>query len=428
MRNMSLIFTLIIMTILVFKKWNIIFVTIISAFIIAITNKMNIENVILQTYAGSFKNFVGSWFLIFIVSAIFGEIMKESGSSETIANILLKNLGEKRVVILILLTTFILSYSGISVFVIAFTVYPICHNLFSKLKIPFEIAPGLVLAIPATVTMVIFPGTVSIQNIIPTKYFKTTIYAAPIIGLIVSIFIFLCDYIFYSLVINKYLKNINSKNLNIQNKLLKKESFYSFIPIFIVLIMNSIILKRYFKFSNNFSISIGIILGILATFILYRKNLNIKDVINNGIINGSNALFITASIIGLGGVISKSNGFNQCISWLFRIKLNPILSMFIIVNIICMITASSTVGLTIYLEVFSKYLLSTGIDVSVLHRLTAIASAGLDAMPFASGITMINSVFKTDLKKSYKYIFVSQCIIPIMGFGIAYICYICGLK
>ena len=56
MRNMSLIFTLIIMTILVFKKWNIIFVTIISAFIIAITNKMNIENVILQTYAGSFKN------------------------------------------------------------------------------------------------------------------------------------------------------------------------------------------------------------------------------------------------------------------------------------------------------------------------------------------------------------------------------------
>lgn len=65
--------------------------------------------------------------------------------------------------------------------------------------------------------------------------------------------------------------------------------------IIVVLIMNSIILKRYFKFSNNFSISIAIILGILVTFILYRKNLNIKDIINNGIINGSNALFITAS-------------------------------------------------------------------------------------------------------------------------------------
>lgn len=91
--------------------------------------------------------------------------------------------------------------------------------------------------------------------------------------------------------------------------------------------------------------------------------------------------------------------------------------MFVIVNIICMITASSTVGLTIYLEVFSKYLLSTGIDVSILHRLTAIASAGLDAMPFAYGITMINSVFKTDLKKSYKYIFLNV-LFPLWDLGL----------
>lgn len=155
--------------------------------------------------------------------------MEKSGAAVVIAKSLASKIEEKRAVLIILIITFILSYGGINIFVIVFSVYPICLVLFSKLNIPKEVCPGLILAIPASITMVVFPGTPSIQNTIPTKYFGTTIYSAPFIGILTSIFF--CDYYFYSYVIKKLkktdkkfilddgekLENIDKKKYEIRN-------------------------------------------------------------------------------------------------------------------------------------------------------------------------------------------------------------------
>ena len=429
--TIGLLLTFILLILLIFKGWNIWIISIISTLFLALTNNLNIEKVIFETYSSFFKNFVGDWFLLFILSSIFGKIMEKSGVAVIIAKTLASKIEEKRAVLIILIITFILSYGGINIFVIVFSVYPICLVLFSKLNIPKEVCPGFILAIPASITMVVFPGTPSIQNTIPTKYFGTTIYSAPFIGILTSIFIFLCDYYFYSYVIKK-LKKMDKKFIlddgekleNIDKKNTKLEIILAYIPLLTLLIINYYLINIVSMKSSNFALCIGIGVSIILSLIIYRKNLNLKKDLEMGIKNGIEALFTTASIISFGGVVSKTTAFKNIIDWTIKIKASPLTSMFIVINIICMVTASSVGGLTIYLENFSSELLKTGIPVEILHRMSAIASSGLDAMPFASGIIVVNTIAKTKLKDTYKYIFVSQCMIPILSFGIAYFLYI----
>lgn len=359
--------------------------------------------------------------------------MEKSGASVIIAKSLASKIEEKRAILIILIITFILSYGGINIFVIVFSVYPICLFLFSKLNIPKEVCPGLILAIPASITMVVFPGTPSIQNTIPTKYFGTTIYSAPLIGILTSIFIFLCDYYFYSYVIKK-LKKTDKKFIldegekleNIEKKNTKLEIILAYTPLLTLLVINYCLINIFAMKSSNFALCIGISISIILSIVIFRKNLNIKKDLEIGIKNGVEVLFMTASIISFGGVVSKTTAFKSIVDWTIKIKASPLTSMFIVINIICMITASSVGGLTIYLENFSLELLKTEIPVEVLHRMAAIASSGLDAMPFASGIIVVNTIAKTKLKDTYKYIFVSQCIIPMLSYGVA--CFLYALK
>lgn len=431
--TIGLLLTFILLIFLIFKGWNIWIISIISTLFLALTNSLNIEEVIFETYSSFFKNFVGNWFLLFILSSIFGKIMEKSGASVIIAKSLASKIEEKRAILIILIITFILSYGGINIFVIVFSVYPICLFLFSKLNIPKEVCPGLILAIPASITMVVFPGTPSIQNTIPTKYFGTTIYSAPLIGILTSIFIFLCDYYFYSYVIKK-LKKTDKKFIldegekleNIEKKNTKLEIILAYTPLLTLLVINYCLINIFAMKSSNFALCIEISISIILSIVIFRKNLNIKKDLEIGIKNGVEVLFMTASIISFGGVVSKTTAFKSIVDWTIKIKASPLTSMFIVINIICMITASSVGGLTIYLENFSLELLKTEIPVEVLHRMAAIASSGLDAMPFASGIIVVNTIAKTKLKDTYKYIFVSQCIIPMLSYGVA--CFLYALK
>ena len=431
--TIGLLLTFILLIFLIFKGWNIWIISIISTLFLALTNSLNIEEVIFETYSSFFKNFVGNWFLLFILSSIFGKIMEKSGASVIIAKSLASKIEEKRAILIILIITFILSYGGINIFVIVFSVYPICLFLFSKLNIPKEVCPGLILAIPASITMVVFTGTPSIQNTIPTKYFGTTIYSAPLIGILTSIFIFLCDYYFYSYVIKK-LKKTDKKFIldegekleNIEKKNTKLEIILAYTPLLTLLVINYCLINIFAMKSSNFALCIGISISIILSIVIFRKNLNIKKDLEIGIKNGVEVLFMTASIISFGGVVSKTTAFKSIVDWTIKIKASPLTSMFIVINIICMITASSVGGLTIYLENFSLELLKTEIPVEVLHRMAAIASSGLDAMPFASGIIVVNTIAKTKLKDTYKYIFVSQCIIPMLSYGVA--CFLYALK
>ena len=73
-----------------------------------------------------------------------------------------------------------LTYGGVSLFVVVFAVYPFAAEMFRQSDIPKRLIPGTIALGAFTFTMDSLPGTPQIQNIIPTTFFKTTTWAAPV--------------------------------------------------------------------------------------------------------------------------------------------------------------------------------------------------------------------------------------------------------
>ncbi len=431
----GIILALALLIFLIFKGWHMGVVAVLSSLVIMVFSGMDIWTGFSESFATSFKNFAGTWFLMFALGSVFGKVMEESGASATIANTLVKAIGTKRVILVVLLTTLVLSYGGIGVFIIAFTMYPICMALFKEADLPKKIFPGLLLAIPATITMSFAPGVPAVQNMIPTNTFGTTIYAAPVIGIVTSIFIFILDYLFYTWAAKRCKargehfvpgENDNIPNLN-DPEIMKDlpSPLKAFAPIIILIV--SIFVFMQFVAVSNFAVVLGMTLGIVVAIVLFWGRLNVKEALGSGTASGLSALMVTSMIMGFGGVVQASPAFQTCVDWLLGLNMSPILMMFFSINVICMITGSSSGGLNIFLESLGQYMINTGINPQILHRLTCMASAGLDAMPHASGVVLANSVAKTDMKDTYKYTFVSQCLIPMLAFGLGVILYLMGL-
>src|SRR4051812_30353963 len=144
-------------------------------------------------YTGLFMDkmvgFVKLYFPVFLLGAVFGKVIELSGFSKAIVSSVIGLLGRQRSMLSIVLVGAILTYGGVSLFVVVFAVYPFAAEMFRQSNIPKRLIPGTVALGAFTFTMDSLPGTPQIQNIIPTTFFKTDTWAAPWLGLIGSLFI-----------------------------------------------------------------------------------------------------------------------------------------------------------------------------------------------------------------------------------------------
>ena len=67
------------------------------------------------------------------------------------------------------MTTLVLSYGGVSCYVIVFVIYPIALNMFKKADLPRHLIPAVVAAGSFTAVN-LGPGSPSVVNNIPVKY------------------------------------------------------------------------------------------------------------------------------------------------------------------------------------------------------------------------------------------------------------------
>ncbi len=134
--------------------------------------------------------FVKLYFPVFLLGAVFGKVIELSGFSESIVAAAIRYIGKSRVNAVIVAVCALLTYGGVSLFVVVFAVYPFAAEMYRQSNIPKRLMPGSVIALGAfSFTMDSLPGTPQIQNIIPTTFFKTTGWAAPWLGVIGSVFI-----------------------------------------------------------------------------------------------------------------------------------------------------------------------------------------------------------------------------------------------
>ena len=154
----------------------------------------SLERPLLASYTQIFMvaagDFIVQYFPVFLLGAIFGKLMEDSGSAEVLANATIRKLGSERAILAVVLSCAAMTYGGVSLFVVAFAVFPIAAAVFRRADLPKRLIPGTIALGAFTFTMTALPGTPAIQNAIPMPYFGTSPFAAPGLGILTALIMF----------------------------------------------------------------------------------------------------------------------------------------------------------------------------------------------------------------------------------------------
>ncbi len=392
-----------------------------------------------EVYMSGFANFIKNYFPLFMTGAIFAKLMEEVGYAKSIAHFITKKLGKDKSVLAVVLSGAILTYGGVSLFVVAFILYPIASMLFKEADIPKRLIPGTIALGAFTFTMTALPGSPEIQNVIPMKYFGTDTFAAPVIGIFASIMMLSLGMIWLTKRVKSAKANNegygnHSDNIAEENSENLPSIFKAMLPIMIIFITNLFFSKVYYenidgsylsKFnttlsnvSGTWSVIIAIILSdIFILLTNFKKIKNIKSVLDIGVTNSFKPLLNSSAIVGYGSVIKSLAIFSVIQSFIFGISSNPIISEALSVNLICGLTASASGGLEISLNALAPTYLQMShilnIPPEILHRIASLSSGGLDTLPHNGAVITTLAICGLTHKEAYKDMFITSVVIPI---------------
>ena len=400
---------------------------------------------VLPVYSGLFMDsmvvFVKNYFPAFMLGAIFGKVIELSGFAKSIVHSVINVVGASRAMLSIVLVCALLTYGGVSLFVVVFAVYPFAAELFRASNIPKRLIPGTIALGSFTFTMDCLPFTPQIQNIIPTRFFGTTAGAAGWLGTIGAVWIFIWGMLYLEWrrrTAAKAGEGYGTTNLVNEPEPVDTASlvnpWIAILPLFVVGISNviftRIILPRYYGETSTvilhqgatpivqvvkswigvWSVEAALVLGILTVFIFSFKELSKKFIEGSkaAIAGSLLASMNTASEYGFGSVIAALPGFIVLHRALERIP-NPLVNEALTVNILAGITGSASGGMSIALAASAKDFIAAanahGIPMAVLHRVASMASGGMDTLPHNGAVITLLFVCGLTHRQSYIDIF-----------------------
>lgn len=420
---------------------NIIIGAIICAIILAIFGGLNLETTLMEDYMTGFVNYFSSWFFVFLLGAIFGKFMQETKSADSIASWISRRFGAKRAVFAVVAAAAIMTYGGVSLFVVGFAVYPIAVSLFREANLPHRfIPPALVFgSISFTMTS---PGSPEIQNIIPTEFFGTTPTAGGWIGVLSALIIMVVGGIWLGSMVRKASQNGEVFSLPKKSPLKgleetaatsdetglakKEEKLPNIIVAILPLTLVIVLLNVLGQFINpTTALLIALIVGIFDACVTMWKYLReFWQSLAVGAQNSLVALANTCAVVGFGSVAAAVPAFDVLVNGLIQIPGPPLLGLAIGVTLICGITGSASGGLVIALPILAPIYMSQGLDPGAMHRVSALASGGLDSLPHNGYVvTTIRSICGEEHKRSYKPIFMLSVVLPTIVLLLAVILY-----
>lgn len=418
----TIILSLILLMILAMRGFTIIIIAPVVSLFVMILNNMPIIDTFQNDYMNGFTNYVKNYFLIFLFAAMFGKFMEESGAARTIAQYLLKISGKKsklRVLVTIMFVCALLTYGGVSLFVVIFAILPIAKPIFKEMNIPWHLFIAAFMPGMATFTMTMLPGTPAIQNIIPTAYLGTTVTAGACIGIVSAIFVIIINiwYIHFALKRSEKrgetyfnMKNLESKEDEVEDKYAHKKLpniILSLIPPVLLLVLLNLV---------KLEIIYTLMITVIVSAVLFHKYISLKkETINIGATNAVLPIINTSADVGYGSVIAATSGFAVFQDIVTNIPGNPLISLFVATNLLAGITGSSSGGLAIAMETLTDLYLSLGVSPEAFHRIAAIASGGLDALPHNGAVITTLVVAGLTHKDAYKHIFATSVIAPLVA-------------
>ncbi len=417
---------------LAYKGYSIIWVAPLCAIVVALMGGINLLDAYLGDYIKGVADYIISWFPAFFLGAIYGKVMDMTGSARSLANKLVSVIGSKFAVLAVVLPCLLMTYGGISLFVVVFVIYPMGYAIYREANLPRTLLPGAIAFGAFGITMTAIPGTPQIQNIIPTTYYGTTATAAPLMGFIAAILIAVPGYLY----LEWRCRNARKKGLgfvedekykNNEDAVSEKPSWHwlsGLLPLIIVVLMLNVlpgVLERagIAKWSTSQSIVVALLGGIFVTCIMNIKQFRtLLPAINEGANGSLMAIMNTACAVGFGSVVKIVPGFALLKKAMLNMPGSILFSEAVAVNVLAGSTGSASGGMSIALEALSnQYLekaMSIGMNPELLHRVASIASGGLDTLPHNGAVLTLLAVSNCKHKESYIDICVTSCIIPVV--------------
>ena len=405
------------------------------------------EGPLLATYTQVFMKSLGGYlitfFPLFLLGAIFGKLMDDSGSARSIAHSIVSKVGGHQAILAIVLACGILTYGGVSLFVVAFAVYPIAASLFREASVPKRLVPGAIALGSFTFTMTAFPGTPAIQNAIPMAFFGTDAFAAPGLGIIAGLIMMAGGILWLNRRAAAARVRGEGYGKHPEEEQMASGRVPSFlvamVPIVLVILFN-FLFTRYFipmwdtaylaepKYGATnidavrgiWSIVSALMIAIVSLIVLNWKSwVDLKESINKGTMGSLLPIFNTASEVGYGTVIASMAAFTIIRDAVVGISANPLISLAVAVNVLAGITGSASGGMGIALQTLGPTYLemaqNMGISPELLHRISSLSSGGFDALPHNGAVITLLAICRLTHRQSYPDIFVVAVMVPVLA-------------
>lgn len=407
-----------------------------SALFVAVLNGMPLfpqlvaegEANLVGNYMSGFSSFVTAWYLMFLLGAIFGKVMEDSGAADSVSRLIVQKLGMKYAILAIVAACAVLTYGGVSLFVVAFSVYPMALSLFKQADLPRRFIPAALAFGSVTFTMT-SAGSPEIQNWIPIDYLNTSPYAGWEVSLIVAVFMMIFGYWWLKRMITKAVEKgehfveRDGDPVNEEREL--PNPLMGILPLVVVLAISFI----FHDSLKQSALIIALLGGVIATYALNRKYFkNFWSAVSEGTLGALIAIGNTAAVVGFGGVAKAVPAFGVAVDFMTNIPGSPLIGGAIAVSVIAGMTGSASGGQAIALPLLAPHYMDMGVNPEALHRVVAISSGALDSLPHNGYVvTTVRAICGESHKDAYNPVGAVTVIVPTLGVILAIILFSLGV-
>jgi len=441
---------------LAFRGWSVLLLAPLGALVAAAFGGEPLLANWTQTFMGSAAGFLAQFFPIFLLGALFGKLMDDSGAVAAVASFITRSVGERRVILAVVLAGALVTYGGVSLFVAFFVIVPMAQSLFRAADIPRRLVPAAVILGTSTFTMSALPGTPSIQNAIPMPFFGTTPFAAPGLGVIASIIMLGVGLWWllraensarragegYGKEPSSALEDAAADELVRERATTAREfdpaelrhghhsdakvpTLNAMLPLVVVvavnLVMSLVVLPRLdvsflaeqrwggtslTAVAGVWSVIVALAAAIVAVILCNWTRL---PALRQTMDAGANASVLpalsVASLVGFGAVIASLPAFDMVRDRVLQIEGGPLVSLAVATNLLAALTGSASGGLTIALDAlggtYMELAAQAGIDPGLLHRVAVIGSGTLDILPHNGAVVSLLAICGLTHRDSY---------------------------
>jgi H+/gluconate symporter-like permease len=388
-----------------------------------------------QVFMAAAGGFVVSFFPLFLLGALFGKVMDASGAAQILARAIATAVGPANAILAVVLACAVLTYGGVSLFVVAFVAWPLARALFAETGLPARLIPATIALGAFTFTMTALPGTPSIQNAIPMATFGTTPFAAPGLGVIAAAAMLGLGMIWLRYRARALAGEAPPAVPPASPRDVPLPLWAAVAPILsvgvVTLAMGWVVLPAlqtgYLALPEYGETDLGRVGGLwsvitaltvaLVLALVLSRPPQLMKTLNDGAESALLPLFNTASLVGFGAVIASLPGFEVLRQGLDGLSGgNVVVTAALSSGALAGITGSASGGMSIALDVLGPSLMAQavaqGVDPALLHRVVSVATGGLDTLPHNGAVITLLGICGMTHRQAYGDIFIVAVLSP----------------